>query len=109
MKVVSSSVQGRVRITDEDVRKLYDERYGNAKPGARIRVLHILVAVPPDATPAQCAQARAFALKLRARRSRAATSARSRASTPRRPPRNGRLTIFREADAPPAIKTAIED
>jgi peptidyl-prolyl cis-trans isomerase SurA len=65
MKVVSGSVQGRIRVSDEDVRKLYAERYGQAKPGERIRVLHLLLAVPPDAPPEARVQAREFALKLR--------------------------------------------
>ncbi|MGH2900225.1 MAG: peptidylprolyl isomerase [bacterium] len=109
MKVVSGSVQGRVRVSDEDVKKLYDERYGNAKPGERIRVLHILIAVPNEATPAQREQARAVAVKIRDQARQAgdfAGLARKYSAAPTAP--QGGLTVFRESDAPPAIKAAIE-
>ena len=108
MKMVSGSVQGRVRVSEEEVRKLYDERYGSAKPGERIRVLHILLGVPADATPEARAQVHELALKLRdqaraqgdfgvlARKYSAAPTASA-----------GGLTVFREADAPPDIKQAI--
>lgn len=109
MKVVQSSVQGRVRITDADVRALYDERFGNAKPGARIRVLHILIAVPPEATPEMRAQARALAMKLRDEaRESGDFGALARKYSAAPTAQQGGLTIFREADAPPAIKAAIE-
>jgi peptidyl-prolyl cis-trans isomerase SurA len=109
MKVVSGSVQGRVRVSDEDVRKLYDERYGNAKPGERIRVLHILIAVPKDAPPEAREQAHALALKIRDQAREAGDFgglARKYSSAPTA--QQGGLTVFRESDAPPAIKSAIE-
>jgi peptidyl-prolyl cis-trans isomerase SurA len=110
MKVVSSSVQGRVRITDADVRALYDERFGNAKPGARIRVLHILIALPPEATPDMRAQARALAIKLRDEaRESGDFGALARKYSAAPTAQQGGLTIFRESDAPPAIKAAIEN
>jgi len=108
MKMVSGSVQGRVRVSEDEVRKLYEERYGNVKPGERIRVLHILLGVPPDAPPEARAQMRELALKLRdqareegdfgslARKYSAAPTASA-----------GGLTVFREADAPADIKQAI--
>lgn len=108
MKMISGSVQGRVRVSDEEVRKLYDERYGKAKPGERIRVLHILIAVPSDAPPEVREKARAFAASLRdqarqngdfgglARKYSAAPTA-----------QQGGLTVFREEDAPELIKSAV--
>ena len=108
MKVVSGSVQGRVRVRDEDVRKLYDERYGNAKPGERIRVLHILIAVPPDTPPEKRAQAREFALKLRDQaRETGDFGALARKYSAAPTAQQGGLTVFREADAPEAIKSAV--
>lgn len=109
MKVVSGSVQGRVRVSDEDVKKLYDERYGSAKPGERIRVLHILIAVPKDAPPAAREQAHTVAVKIRDQARQAgdfAGLARKYSAAPTA--QQGGLTVFREKDAPPAIKAAIE-
>lgn len=108
MKIVQGSVQGRVRISEDDVQKLYDERYGNARPGERIRVLHILIAVPQDAKPEVREKAHALAEKLRdeARQSGDfAALARKYSAAPTA--QQGGLTVFREADAPQAIKDAI--
>jgi len=109
MKVVSGSVQGKVRVTDEEVRKLYEERYGRAKPGERIRVLHILLAVPPEATPETRAQAREFALKLRDQaRENGDFGALARKYSAAPTAQQGGLTVFREADAPAEIKRAVD-
>jgi len=109
MKVVSGSVQNRVRVSDDEVRALYAERYGNAKPGERIRVLHILIAVPPDATLEMRAQAREFTLKLRDQARQNGdfgTLARQYSKAPTA--QQGGLTVFRAADAPAEIKVAID-
>ena len=109
MKMVSGSVQGRVRVSEDDVKKLYEERYGNAKPGERIRVLHILLAVPPDAPPEAREQMRELALKLRDQaREQGDFGALARKYSAAPTASQGGLTIFREADAPPDIKSAIE-
>ncbi len=108
MKIVQGSVQGRVRVSDDDVRKLYAERYGSAKPGERIRVLHLLIAVPQDAKPEVREKAHALAQKLRdeARQSGDfAALVRRYSAAPTA--QQGGLTIFREEDAPAAIKDAI--
>jgi peptidyl-prolyl cis-trans isomerase SurA len=109
MKIVQGSVQGRVRVSDDDVRELYEERYGNAKPGERIRVLHILISVPTDSKPDVREKARALATKLRdeARQSGDfAALARRYSAAPTA--EQGGLTVFREDDAPAVIKAAIE-
>jgi peptidyl-prolyl cis-trans isomerase SurA len=109
MKMVSGSVQGRVRVSEDEVRKLYDERYGNAKPGVRIRVLHIMLAVPPDAPPEARAQMRELALKLRDQaREQGDFGSLARKFSAAPTASNGGLTVFREADAPADIKHAIE-
>ncbi len=108
MKIVQGAVQGKVRVTDEDVRKLYDERYGHAKPGDRIRVLHILIPVPADATEAKRADARTVTEQLREKAVKSgdfAGLARKYSGAPTAS--QGGLTVFREADAPPEIKDAI--
>jgi len=109
MKIVQGAVQGKVRVTDADVRKLYEERYGNAKPGLRIRVLHILIPVPPDTPPAKRAEAHALTVQLREKAVSSgdfAALARKYSGAPTAA--QGGLTVFREADAPPDIKNAIE-
>jgi parvulin-like peptidyl-prolyl isomerase len=96
-------------VSDDDVKKLYEERYGHAKPGERIRVLHILLALPPDAPEAKRAQAREFAGQLR-EQARAEGNfeslARKYSSAPTA--QEGGLTVFRVVDAPADIKAAIE-
>jgi peptidyl-prolyl cis-trans isomerase SurA len=109
MKIVQGAVQGKVRVTDEEVRKLYDERYGHAKPGLRIRVLHILIPVPADAPEAKRAEARELTQELREKAVKSgdfAGLARKYSGAPTAA--QGGLTVFREADAPPDIKHAIE-
>lgn len=109
MKIVQGAVQGKVRVNEADVKKLYDERYGNAKPGVRIRVLHILIPVPQDSPPAERAEARKLTEQLREKAVKSgdfAALARKYSGAPTAP--QGGLTVFREVDAPPDIKSAIE-
>ena len=108
MRILQQAVQGKVRVNEDDVKKLYAERYGNAKPGERIRVLHILIPVPPDAPAAKRAEARALTEQLREQAKQsgdfgALARKYSRAPTAAQ----GGLTVFRESDAPPDIKAAI--
>ncbi len=108
MKIVQGAVQGKVRVTEDDVKKLYDERYGHAKPGVRVRVLHILIPVPPDSPPAKRAEAREATEQLRAKalaNGDFAGLARKYSSAPTAS--QGGLTVFREVDAPADIKGAI--
>ena len=67
MKMVSGSVQGRVRVSDEEVHKLYDERYGQRQARR---------ADPRAAHPARGAAGRT------ARGARAGAPARARAARP---------------------------
>jgi parvulin-like peptidyl-prolyl isomerase len=109
MKIVQGAVQGKVRVSEEDVKKLYDERYGNAKPGVRIRVLHILIPVPADAPAAKRDEARALTEQLREKAVKSGDFsglARKYSAAPTAP--QGGLTVFREVDAPADIKHAIE-
>jgi peptidyl-prolyl cis-trans isomerase SurA len=110
MKVVQSAVQGKVRVSDEEVHKLFDERYGHAKPGSRIKVLHILIPFPEDAKEADRTEAHKLALELREKAKASgdfAGLARKYSGAPTAP--QGGLTVFREADAPADIKHAIAD
>jgi peptidyl-prolyl cis-trans isomerase SurA len=109
MKIVQGAVQGKVHVSEDEVKKLYDERYGHAKPGVRIRVLHILLPVPADAPQAQREEARQLAAQLRAKAKESgdfSALARKYSAAPTAP--QGGLTVFREADAPHEIASAIE-
>lgn len=108
VRVIHGSVRQRIAVTEEQVHALFEERYGKARAGERIRVLHILIPLPPDATPEQAAQLESVANRVReqalesgdfaalARRYSAAPSA-----------QEGGLTVFREGDAPPLIEQAL--
>jgi len=58
MKVVNASVRQRVTVTQQEVRELYDERYGNVRPGLRAEVRHILIPWPDpeSATPREASR-----------------------------------------------------
>jgi peptidyl-prolyl cis-trans isomerase SurA len=108
MRIYQGAVQGKVRVSDDDVKKLYEQRYGHAKPGEQIRVLHILIPVPPDAPAEKRAEARKVTEGLRAQAVQSgdfASLARRYSRAPTAP--QGGLTTFREADAPADIKAAI--
>jgi peptidyl-prolyl cis-trans isomerase SurA len=108
MRVIHSSVRNRIAVTEEQVRALYEERYGNAKPGERIRVLHILLPVPPDVPPEQEAQLARIAGQIREQALESgdfAGLARRYSAAPSAP--EGGLTVFRKGDAPPRIEQAL--
>jgi len=108
MKVVQGAVQGKVRVSDDDVKKLYDERYGHAKPGARLKVLHILIPFPAEPKEQDKAEARKIAEEVRDKARQSgdfAALARKYSGAPTA--QEGGLTVFREADAPPEIRAAI--
>jgi peptidyl-prolyl cis-trans isomerase SurA len=108
MRVLHSSVRQRIAVTDEQVRALYDQRYGRAKAGERIRVLHILLPVPPEVTPEQEAELARIAGRIRDQALETgdfASLARRYSAAPSAP--EGGLTVFRKGDAPPQIEQAL--
>src|SRR5690606_15582191 len=56
-------IQVDTAFTDEDLRALYEEQ----QPGLQIRARHILLRLPPDATPAQRDSTQALARELQQR------------------------------------------
>jgi peptidyl-prolyl cis-trans isomerase SurA len=53
-EVVGRQVQGKITITDQQVQQYYDTVLSpRERPGARVRIQQILLAVPPDSTPEQ--------------------------------------------------------
>ncbi|HTO71779.1 MAG TPA: peptidylprolyl isomerase [Myxococcota bacterium] len=108
MKVVQTAVQGKVRVSDEEVRKLYDERYGHAKPGPRVKFLHILIPFPENAKESDREEAHRLALDLREKaRQSGDFSALARKYSGAPTASQGGLTVVREADEPPEIRAAL--
>jgi len=64
MKLMASTIRNRVKVTDEQVQKVFEERYKGGKPGLRARVRQLLLPWPPD--PEQRDFARGKAEQLRA-------------------------------------------
>lgn len=46
MKVIGSAVRSRITIKEEEIRELYEERYGQQRPGLHAIVRHILIPWP---------------------------------------------------------------
>jgi peptidyl-prolyl cis-trans isomerase SurA len=109
MKVMTGSVAGRVSVSDEEIRELYDERYGSLDPGERFRVLHILLPWPPAATAADWQQTWGAAREIREQAldtGQFAALARRYSAGPTAA--GGGLTVFKQSDAPPAVAAALE-
>ena len=106
MRVVSGSVRSRIAVTDAEVRELFEERYARARPGERVRVLHILLPkAPQEAGP----EMRQSALGLAERVRELALESGDFASVARRmsrapTARQSGLTVFRQGDAPPELE-----
>jgi len=63
LKLRDQVIQVDTAFTDEDLRALYEEQ----QPGLQIRARHILLRLPPDATPAQRDSTQALARELQQR------------------------------------------
>lgn len=63
MKLMGSTIRNRVKVTDDQVKQVFEERYKGGKPGMRARVRQLLLPWPPD--PAQRDFARQKAEQLR--------------------------------------------
>lgn len=108
MRVVSGSVQSRINVSDEEVRELFQRRYGSASAGVRLRVLHILLPWPPPGAGATRESVVQTASALRAQALETgdfAGLARQFSAAPTAP--QGGLTVFRRGEAPPAIENAL--
>jgi peptidyl-prolyl cis-trans isomerase SurA len=98
MKVISGAVRSRVSVSPAEVEALYNQRYGNLEPGIRVRLRHILLPWPEEATRDLANEIRERALAsgdfpVLARTYSAAPSA-----------QQGGLTTFMEADVSEEIR-----
>ncbi|MCB9615071.1 MAG: SurA N-terminal domain-containing protein [Sandaracinus sp.] len=65
-RLLNERVRGRVNITEEDVRRVYDQRTRRANRALRFRTSHVLVPVAEDATATEVAEARDHADEIHA-------------------------------------------
>ncbi len=65
LKVINTRVRGRVNITEEDVRREYDNRTREVNRQLRFRTSHVFLEVPASATATEVAEIRARAAALR--------------------------------------------
>ncbi len=110
MRVVQGSVQSRVSVSDEEIAELFRKRYASSTPGERLRVLHILLALPPNASPEMRAELRQAAEALREQAIQGAdfaAMAQRFSSAPTST--NGGLTVLRPGEAPEAIESALAE
>ena len=107
MRVVSGSIQSRVSVSEDEVRELYERRFGNVSAGERLRVLHILLPWQRDGSASRD-QIQEIARSVRAQALESgdfAGLARRVSAAPTAP--QGGLTVFRQGEAPPAIEEAL--
>ena len=104
MKVISSAVRSRVSVSDDETIKLFEKRYRNAGPGLQVRVRHILLPWPPEASQEQREEVHARAQELRDMAIEThdfASVARQYSAAPSSV--DGGLTLFREGDVAPEL------
>lgn len=108
MKVVSTAVRSRVAVTDEEVRALFQERFGQAGPGLHVRVRHILVPWPPDGSAQSAEQLRTEFAKLREAVVAGADFGSLAREVSRAPSAaNGGLSILEQGEVAPEIEAAV--
>jgi peptidyl-prolyl cis-trans isomerase SurA len=103
-KVISGSIRPRVRVSTEEIQKVFEDRYRNVKPGLRAQVRQILIPWPGPQDKATRDQAREFAAKLRQRavdNGDFAALARQFSAAPSAA--QGGVTTLREGEIPPEI------
>ncbi|NOY93953.1 MAG: hypothetical protein GXP55_22445 [Deltaproteobacteria bacterium] len=65
LKVLNQRARGRVNITDEDVRRVYEQRVGQAHRSVRFHVAHAFFGIPPGSAPQAIADLHAQAEAVR--------------------------------------------
>ena len=66
-KLVRQEIGSRTTVSDAEIEAYFTEHVGEWRRPERIRVRHLLVPLPPEATPAEVEEARAKGAALRAR------------------------------------------
>ncbi len=65
LKVINTRVRGRVNITEEDVRREYDQATRRANRSFRFHASHVFLALPANASAAEVSAVRARAAEIR--------------------------------------------
>jgi len=104
MKVLSSVVQGRVSVNEQEVQQLFQERYGSQAPGLRVRVRHILVPWPEEETEEKRDRMREIAATIRERAIETGAFASLARQYSRAPSaQDGGLSTFKQGEVAPEI------
>jgi peptidyl-prolyl cis-trans isomerase SurA len=108
MKVVSAAVRSRIAVTDEEVRALFQERFGQASAGLHVRVRHILVPWPPDGSPESAERLRGEFAKLREAVAGGADFGSIARDVSRAPSAaNGGLSVLKQGEVAPEIEAVV--
>ncbi|MFQ5514380.1 MAG: peptidylprolyl isomerase [Myxococcota bacterium] len=108
MKVIAATVRSRITVSDEDVRALFDDRYGSLEPGMRVQLRHILIPWPDSKTGTPRSKARELAQQVRTRALKGesfAELARTYSGAPSGA--KGGATTLRESEVSPAIREEV--
>jgi peptidyl-prolyl cis-trans isomerase SurA len=104
MKVLSNVVQGRVSVTEQEVQQLFEERYGSQAAGLRVRVRHILIPWPDEATEEKRERMREIAETIRERAIESGAFASLARQYSRAPSAaDGGLSTFKQGEVAPEI------
>lgn len=108
MKLLSTKVRSKVKVTDDDVRAEYNRRMKLDTQDVEVRARHIVVQVPANATPEQEKKARAKAEEL-AKRARSgedfAELSRNFSDSPSKTD-GGDVGFFKRGEMVPAFESA---
>jgi peptidyl-prolyl cis-trans isomerase C len=108
-KVIEAEVVSKIAVQDADVSAFYQQNLARFKQGESVHASHVLIAVKPDATPAEKTQARGTAqAALKQIRGGAdfAEVARTRSQDPGSAPGGGDLGFFPQGQMAPAFEEA---
>jgi len=108
-KVIDAEVTAKVAVQDADVNAFYQQNVERFKQGDSVHASHILIGLPPNATPEQKAQAKAKAqalLKQVRGGADFAAVARAESQDPGSAPNGGDLGFFPKGQMTPAFESA---
>jgi peptidyl-prolyl cis-trans isomerase C len=108
-KVVDAEVTTKVTVQDAEVSAFYQQNLERFKQGESVHASHILIGLPPNATPEQKTEAKTkaqAALKLVRSGADFATLARAQSQDSGSAPNGGDLGFFPKGQMTPAFETA---
>jgi peptidyl-prolyl cis-trans isomerase SurA len=105
-KLINVRLQGRIRVTEDDLRQAYRQIEIEEREKLAVRAAWIFVAVPPGASPAVIAERRAFAERLSRDAARAdfAELVRTHSDDLASKRTGGELARAKAIELPPALK-----